>query len=471
MLQCCINTTTHMSRVNIPNGSITTVRIANDAIVSSKIKEGAVKTEQLADGAVTNAKISLVTPVKTSNDVTPATTAYVKTLIEDLVASAPAQLDTLNEIAAALSDDSNLGAGLTASITAISAAVSSETSARISAVSAEAAARESADSVISAAVSAEAAARESAISTAVSAEAVARESADSVISAAVSAEVINRASAISAAVSAEASARGAAISSAVTAEAAARDAAISNAIDSLVDSSGFTQIGADIDGEAAGDFSGYSVSLSADGSTVAIGALYNSETGTNYSGHVRVYAWINSNWVQRGADIDGEAAGNQSGNSVSLSADGSIVAIGALYNGENGSNSGHVRVYEWINSNWVQRGADIDGEAAGDFSGYSVSLSADGSIVAIGATGNNSYSGHVRVYEYNEEGAVTAAVSAETSARVSALALKAPLANPTFTGIVIMSLQHFETDTAAADGDIPLYGLYRTDNVVKIRLP
>jgi len=130
-----------MSRVTIPNGSITTVKIANDAVVSSKIKEGAVRTEQLADGAVTNAKISLATPVKTSNDTTPATTAYVKTLIEDLVASAPAQLDTLNEIASALNDDSNLGAGLTASIGAVSAAVSSETSARINAVSAEASAR------------------------------------------------------------------------------------------------------------------------------------------------------------------------------------------------------------------------------------------------------------------------------------------------------------------------------------------
>ena len=34
---------------------------------------------------------------------------------------------------------------------------------------------------------------------------------------------------------------------------------------------------------------------------------------------------------------------------------------------------------------WSQLGADIDGEAAGDYSGYSVSLSSDGTIVAIGA--------------------------------------------------------------------------------------
>jgi hypothetical protein len=38
---------------------------------------------------------------------------------------------------------------------------------------------------------------------------------------------------------------------------------------------GATQLGTDIDGEATNDESGSSVSLSADGSTVAIGAPYN----------------------------------------------------------------------------------------------------------------------------------------------------------------------------------------------------
>jgi hypothetical protein len=164
----------------------------------------------------------------------------------------------------------------------------------------------------------------------------------------------------------------------------------------------WVQLGADIDGEAAGDISGSSVSLSADGSIVAIGAPYNDGNG-NGSGHVRVYEYNGTSWVQLGADIDGEAEFDQSGWSVSLSADGSVVAIGAPYNNGNGSGSGHVRVYEWINSSWVQRGADIDGEAVDDNSGYNVSISADGSIVAIGAPyngGNGIFSGHVQVYEY-----------------------------------------------------------------------
>ncbi len=162
-----------------------------------------------------------------------------------------------------------------------------------------------------------------------------------------------------------------------------------------------TQIGSDINGEAAGDYSGSSVSLSSDGNIVAIGAYQNDGNGSN-SGHVRVYQNTSGVWTQIGADINGEAAGDQSGESVSLSSDGSIVAIGASRNDGNGNNSGHVRVYQNISGVWTQIGADIDGEAASDHSGESVSLSSDGSIVASGASYSSAKgygSGHVRVYQ------------------------------------------------------------------------
>jgi hypothetical protein len=111
-----------------------------------------------------------------------------------------------------------------------------------------------------------------------------------------------------------------------------------------------------------------------------------------------------------GNDIDGEAAGDSSGDSVALSDNGTIVAIGAIYNdGTNplvsGNNRGSVRVYQLISNVWTQLGGDIDGEAALDYYGYSVSLSSDGSVVAIGANLNDGTSGtsladrgHVRVY-------------------------------------------------------------------------
>jgi len=163
----------------------------------------------------------------------------------------------------------------------------------------------------------------------------------------------------------------------------------------------WTKIGSDIDGEAAGDYSGYSVLLSSDGSTVAIGALFNDGNGTD-AGHVRIYKDSSGTWTKIGSDIDGEAAGDRSGSSVSLSSDGSTVAIGAYGNDGNGTDAGHVRIYKNINGTWTQVGSDIDGEAAGDYSGYSVSLSSDGSTVAIGALfndGNGTDAGHVRIYK------------------------------------------------------------------------
>ena len=125
------------------------------------------------------------------------------------------------------------------------------------------------------------------------------------------------------------------------------------------------QLGIDIDGEAADDRFGYIVSMSDNGNRLAIGTLFNDGNGSN-SGHVRVYEWQGAAWVQLGADIDGEAADDQFGISVSLNGDGTIVAIGGTGNDGNGNNSGHVRVYEYDGINWTQLGADIDGEAAGE---------------------------------------------------------------------------------------------------------
>jgi len=83
--------------------------------------------------------------------------------------------------------------------------------------------------------------------------------------------------------------------------------------------------------------------------------------------------------TQVGGDIDGEDADDSSGESVSLSSDGTRVAIGAPFNNGNGFSSGHVRIYEEVSGVWTQVGADINGEAVDDRLGGSVSLSSDGS--------------------------------------------------------------------------------------------
>ena len=94
------------------------------------------------------------------------------------------------------------------------------------------------------------------------------------------------------------------------------------------------QLGSDIDGEAAGDYSGYSVSLDSDGDRVAIGAYLN-DGSFNNAGHVRIYSWDGSSWSQLGSDIDGEGEDDRSGNSVSLDSDGDRVAIAGYLNDGN----------------------------------------------------------------------------------------------------------------------------------------
>lgn len=162
----------------------------------------------------------------------------------------------------------------------------------------------------------------------------------------------------------------------------------------------WSQIGNDINGEATGDWSGYSVSLSGNGTTVAIGAKRNNGSNGEDSGHVRVYKNNAGVWKQVGGDIDGEMPGDWSGYSVSLSEDGTTLAVGAVLNSGNGKHSGHVRVYRNKSGKWSQVGEDINGKAAKDYFGTSVSLSSDGQMVAIGAhQGGISSGGYVSVYQ------------------------------------------------------------------------
>ncbi|MBT6029421.1 MAG: T9SS type A sorting domain-containing protein [Crocinitomicaceae bacterium] len=172
--------------------------------------------------------------------------------------------------------------------------------------------------------------------------------------------------------------------------------------------SAWAQKGADIDGEAAGDESGYSVSINSDGNTIAIGAPEN-----GFNGQTRVYEWSGSAWIQKGADIDGETSTDKSGRSVSISSDGNTLAVGAPWNSGSGNQAGHARVYKWTGSTWSQTGADIDGERPYDESGRSVSLSADGTSLAIGAPLNDGTStdplfnnGHTRIYYFSTVGVI-----------------------------------------------------------------
>lgn len=157
----------------------------------------------------------------------------------------------------------------------------------------------------------------------------------------------------------------------------------------------WVQVGATIFGED--DSFGDAVAISDDGNIAAAGGYRNDGAFGTESGHVRVFQFDGTDWNQLGQDVDGEASFDFFGRSVSLSGDGVVLAAGAKLNKGGGESAGHVRVFRFndgVNS-WQKVGPDINGLAANDNLGVSVALSKDASILAAGGDG------HVRIFEYN----------------------------------------------------------------------
>ena len=160
----------------------------------------------------------------------------------------------------------------------------------------------------------------------------------------------------------------------------------------------WVQLGSDIVGTTDLDQLGFSVSLSNDGSRVAIGCPHSASD----KGHVEIYDYsTGSGWLPVGTNIVGATAGMRYGYAVSLSNDGTYVAVGAPFDDTTASDSGLVNVYKY-DSGWTKVGADIVGGGASYKLGTAVSMKntvASGPIVAIGIPGNDQ--GKVRVYEYD----------------------------------------------------------------------
>ena len=137
---------------------------------------------------------------------------------------------------------------------------------------------------------------------------------------------------------------------------------------------------------------GTQVALSADGNVIAIGT---SKIWPDHdffdprydAGHVHVFEWDDAlgDWVQRGESFLGETE-TETGASVALSANGSVLAYGMPHYGT-WDHRGDVAVHEWDGSSWVPKGAVMSDIGAHDRShmGESLALSADGNVIAIGA--------------------------------------------------------------------------------------
>ena len=150
----------------------------------------------------------------------------------------------------------------------------------------------------------------------------------------------------------------------------------------------WTQQGGKLTGAGATAFPqfGFSVALAADGSTALVG-------GSNDDLH-KGAAWVftragrsGSTWSQQGGKLSGGGAtGNAGlGRSVSLSADGSTALVGGPYDD---GNRGAAWVFTRSGSIWTQQGGKLTGGGAtgnGQF-GNSVALAADGSTALVGGS-------------------------------------------------------------------------------------
>lgn len=163
------------------------------------------------------------------------------------------------------------------------------------------------------------------------------------------------------------------------------------------------QYGEEIIGDAAGDSCGSALAISADGHIIATGSPHYDGNGTN-AGRVRVFEQREGEWAQLGADIEGDSALDYAGYSVALSADGKRVAVGNPTQFQ--PEKGIVKVYDWDGSNWIRVGSPVVGRHLSDKFGRAVALSADGNRLAINApydsTGGYGFgTGVVRVYEWS----------------------------------------------------------------------
>jgi hypothetical protein len=128
---------------------------------------------------------------------------------------------------------------------------------------------------------------------------------------------------------------------------------------------------------AASDYFGYSVSISGD---FAIAGAYADDDNGSASGSAYIFEWDGANWSQQAKLLASDgAASDYFGYSVSISGDFAIA--GAYGDDDKGSNSGSAYIFKRDGETWSQQQKLLASDgAAGDYFGYSVSISGNKAI-------------------------------------------------------------------------------------------
>lgn len=117
---------------------------------------------------------------------------------------------------------------------------------------------------------------------------------------------------------------------------------------------------------------GLSVSISADEHTIIVGAYHDAPGGSAY-----IYKWDGISWIE--TKLTTPVGSTSFGFHVAVSSDGNIVAVGTP------TGTGTAYVYRWNNSTWNETKITASDGEAGDYFGRIVSLSADGNTLLTGA--------------------------------------------------------------------------------------
>jgi len=150
---------------------------------------------------------------------------------------------------------------------------------------------------------------------------------------------------------------------------------------------------------SSGDYQGQSIALSADGQRLVVGSSGYS-AGVS-AGSTTVYERSGSGWTVIGSPIVGDNANDLSGIEVSISDDGNTIAIGVPTVMFNQDGRGSVKVFEYNGGTWSET-ADITSDSDESRLGKMVELSGDGNVMAVSALkddSNGDAAGHVQLYQ------------------------------------------------------------------------
>jgi gliding motility-associated-like protein len=151
---------------------------------------------------------------------------------------------------------------------------------------------------------------------------------------------------------------------------------------------------------------GYSVSLSADGTTAIVGGYADDSN----QGAAWIYTRSGDTWTQQGAKLigTGNTGPANQGIGVSLSADGNTAIVGGY---ADNSNQGAAWIFIRSGTTWSQQGSKLVGTgntgAAGQ--GTAISLSADGTTAIVGGNLDDTNKGAAWMYTYAPPPTITSA--------------------------------------------------------------